>query len=282
MPNLNGTRSRGNEILRYGRGDNPPSPVATYTLTQEELSALSARLPKPDPAWRVYSHTKLEGEASMRITRAQYLIERMNRTSREDICAKYGLTPSGIGGARSRWGISTEAKELAAIREFAGITLTPASDKLSILAGSQEDATAPEAGEEAQEGVASANVAQEGTGEAVEVRTPTREEREGMFAGDAGAWGAEELTTRIMGEWERLHTPSESRYITICIPLRAHGDKSDEAPDMSAADIRDSVNNANKVLQWAIAAVEDNLREWTGSATVEQVQAWVDRSIAAE
>lgn len=252
----------------------PSSPVTIRQLTEEERAELDERLSN-----RGRPH---------KITKEGYLSERAKGKTRAQIADEHDITAAGLAGAINRWGLSDKGDEQRAIREHMGVVLPPGvrvfrpgDPAPSPLLAAQEPARDVI---ETEEGDCMAEVVKtQGTGTQESAHEVTQAEREEMFGIDTpphepGRLACVGRNVRVEQADDLLPVGAQTgAYIMIRVPMPVPGGVT--GTPMTAAETRRRVSDSNAGLTKALEHIVNNLHDWTGSASVEQVQAWVDKAL---
>jgi hypothetical protein len=231
---------------------------------------------------------RLRQEKPHKITKEGYLSERAKGKTRAQIADEHDITAAGLAGAINRWGLSDKGDEQRAIREHMGVVLPPGvrvfrpgDPAPSPLLAAQEPAR-DEVETKGDGGMAEAAKTQD-TGARESVHEATQEEREETFGYDVPPHEPDRLKwvgprNGVVQTDDRLPAGAQTgAYIMIRVPMPVPGGIT--GTPMTAAETRRWVSNSNAGLTKALEHIVNNLHDWTGSASVEQVQAWVDKAL---
>lgn len=231
--------------LHFGLVESPPSEVLVRQLTEDERMALDARLKAKMRPWDVAKRVATAPEAR------QYpkgSVD-MSRYTKDDFLRlrSEGTTVAQIA---MQWGMKEESLRKNYLIRW-GINKAENEVKaLRTFAGVELPPETVRMGESVE------------VADSVEVEVPVEQEKVTHDPIPADA-----APTVVSGV-------ESHAYITIRIPLTA-----ETALCTSATELRTQIRDDVFTLRRKIADIAHGLMEWTGSATVAEVQAWMDRAL---
>lgn len=242
----------------------PPSEVVSYMLSPEEMAerlcaigitGVPKRVKKPMTSFNEEAAKRKGTDEMPKITREQYLQGCLDGKSRSQIYQEFGVNPRAFYELLGKWEFMDRAKEMAAIRAFAGVGLTPTEAPTGVLVKKDDVPPEPVAADEG-----------DSTGPVIEPETAKVDAK-----------------GNVVGNSVDNSPVTTNRHITLSFDLTlGTPDVPKDIPTKMWRGTREDVLRFG--LAWVQLALQDaaeELHELLGAEMVgEHVQAYVDRIMA--